>query len=158
MFNSAGLNPDSVRRAQARPEQFVQYRTPADPLTGVQNSAALQTAVTAIAAVIAMPFGGGMKVGDALQKGLGAAGLSPEAADYADKAFKALPRGIRNLVQDGNILPPALGAVREVPAIGPDGAAVSTWDSLGQHGIGSLINGIEQQKAEDVATLTGAGK
>jgi hypothetical protein len=158
MFKSAGLNPASVRRAQARPEQFVQYRTPADPLTGVQNSAALQTAVAAIAGVIAMPFGGGMKAGDALNKSLGAAGLSPEAADYADKAFKALPRGIRNLVQDGNILPPALGTVREVPAIGPDGTAVSPWDSLGQHGIGSLINGIEQQKAEDVATLTGAGK
>jgi hypothetical protein len=80
------------------PDTFEQFRTPADPLTGVQNSAALQTAVAAIAAVIAVPFGGGMKAGDALNKSLGAAGLSPEAADYADKAFKALPRGIRNLV------------------------------------------------------------
>ena len=45
MFNSAGLHPDTVGAQMPSPDQFTQYRATGDPLTGVQNNAAVQTAI-----------------------------------------------------------------------------------------------------------------
>ena len=42
MFNSAGLNPETVSGSMPAADQFKQYRTVGDPLTGVQNSPVLQ--------------------------------------------------------------------------------------------------------------------
>lgn len=154
MFNSAGLNPDTVGDMQADPAAFTQYRTTGDPLTGAQNSAAVQTGIAAVAGVFLTPVGAGMKLGDAGMKAAGFGGLSPEMADYADKAMKSFPRGIRNLVQQGNVMPPAVGTVREVPAIDAKGDSVSKLNLMGQHSITSVVGGIEQQKTEDVATLS----
>lgn len=154
MFNSAGLNPDTVGELETDPKAFTQYRTTGDPLTGAQNSAAVQTAIATVAGVVLTPFGAGMKLGDAGMKAAGFGGLSHEMADYADKAMKSFPRGMRNLVRQGNVMPPAVGAVREVPAIDASGAPVSRLDLGGQHSITSVVGGIEQQKTEDVATLS----
>lgn len=153
MFNSAGLNPETTGGLMTQANQFSQYRTAGDPLTGAQNSALAQSAIAAVAGVVAMPLGLGMKVGDAAQKALGSPGLTPEQADYADKAFKAFPRGVKNLVQRGDVLPPAIGPVHEVQALDSDGQAVSRLDLGGQHSIVSVVNGIEREKEDDLATL-----
>ncbi len=154
MFNAAGLHPLSTGDVLPTTGQFQQFRTSGDPLTAVQNSAALQMGVAVLAGLIAMPVGFGMQVSVFLQKQLGMSELSAETSDYADKVFMAFPRGLRNLLADGQVLPPALGTIHEVPAIGDDGQLVSTLDVQGQHSIDSVINGIEQQKVEDMATLT----
>ncbi|MBX3667334.1 MAG: hypothetical protein KF778_02945 [Rhodocyclaceae bacterium] len=154
MFNSAGLNPASVGGAMPDAGQFQQYRTPYDPLTGTQNSPLLQTAVATLAGVVATPLGAGMKAGDAIARFFGAEGMPPDMADYADKAAKSFPRGMRNLIKDGNVMPPAVGKVIEVPAISPDGKPVPGANPLGQHSIDSVVNGIEQQKTEDISTLS----
>lgn len=153
MFNSAGLNPNSVDGLMPLADQFQQYRTPGDPLTGMQNSPALQSVVAVIAGALATPVGALLKAGDALQKAAGMKGLSSAQADYADKAFKALPRGLKNVVVDGNLLPPAVGPVIEVPSLDGSGEALSPINPM-QHSITFLVNGIEQQKSEDMATLT----
>lgn len=154
MFNSAGLNPDSVNK-MPKPSQFTQYRTTADPLTGVQNSPALQAAVVGVVGPIGGALGGGMKAGDAILKYFGASGLPPDVAGYADKAFKALPRSLRNVAKTGSALPAAVGAVHQVPAIGADGDVISPLRPDLQHSILSVINGIEVEKAEDIAALGG---
>lgn len=153
MFNAAGPNPDSTGGLAAAPGQFTQFRTNGDPLTGVQNSPALQSAIVGVVGPLGMIGGGLAKVGGAVARGLGFNGLSPAAADYADKAFKALPRSARNVFESGNALPPAQGAIREVPAINDQGQTVSGANLLGQHSITSAVNGIERQKTEDMATL-----
>ena len=63
MFNSAGLHPNSVGGDVDAASQFTQFRAPADPLTGLQNSAALQTGAGALAGGVAMPFSAGMLAG-----------------------------------------------------------------------------------------------
>ena len=153
MFNSAGLNPKSVDGEMPESGQFQQYRTFGDPLTGVQNSPGLQTLVAGVVAILALPLGAGVKAGDALEKTLGMRGLSTEQADYADKVFKVLPRGLKNIISDGNVLPPAIGAVTEVPSLDGDGNEVALLNPK-QHSITFLVNGIEQQKSQDIATLT----
>ena len=153
MFNAAGLNPDTVDGQMPGQTQFTQYRTIADPLTGVQNSPALQAALVAVAGTVGSTVGGAMKVGDALSKFFGGSGLSPEVAGYADKAFKALPRSLGNIVKSGAALPPAIGPVREVPAINDQGGEVSRARPDLQHSIHSVVNGIEREKSEDMAVL-----
>ena len=153
MFNSAGLHPEAVNGKMPSPSQFTQYRTTGDPLTGTQKSPAIQAAMVSILGPLAGAFGGGMKVGDMLNKALGGSGLAPDAADYADKAFKALPRSLRNIVQSGNALPPAIGPVHEVLAIDKVGAEISGANLAGQHSILSVINGIEKEKDQDMAVL-----
>ena len=156
MFNSAGLNPSTVDGMMPAADQFKQVRTTGDPLTGVQNSAALQTVVAA-AAGVGMAGGAAVKAGDWVGKQMGLAGFGPEAMDYADKATKALPRGIRNLVADGNVLPPAIGPVQTVRALDDDGQPIALTNALGQHSMKNAINGIEEQKMQDLATLQGDG-
>jgi hypothetical protein len=156
MFNSAGLNPDTLGGQMPSSDQFVQYRTSHDPLTGIQNSPLTQTATAGVVGILATPLGVGMKIGDAAQKALGLPGLSPEMAGYADRAAKALPRAMRNLWNDGSVMPPAAGKIEEVPAINDHGQTVAPYDPLGQHSIKSVVNGIEEQKSEDVATLRGS--
>lgn len=154
MFNSAGLNPETVGQRVPDPSRFTQYRTSGDPLTGAQNSGAAQTVIASVAGLVAMPLGAGAKIGDAAQKALGFDGLSPDMADYADKASKAFPRAMKNLVKHGEVLPPALGQIREVPAINAQGDQISKLNPMGQHSITSVVNGIEQQKSEDLASLS----
>ncbi|WP_374438756.1 hypothetical protein [Inhella sp.] len=154
MFNAAGLNPATVGDLQADPTAFSQYRSSADPLTGLQNSPALQAAVAVVGGALGAVAGGAAKAYDAAAKALGGSGLSPEMADYADKALKVLPRAAKNLVSNGDVMPPALGAIHEVTPLTPDGGSISSLNPMGQHSITNLVEGIEQQKAEDLATLT----
>jgi hypothetical protein len=153
MFNGAGLHPATLKGMMPASDQFIQYRTLHDPLTGLQNSALAQTAAAAAAGVIATPMGLGMKLGGAAGSAVGLPELSTEMADYVDKATQLLPRALRNLWAYGNMAPPAIGRIEEVPALDKNGEAVSAVDPLGQHEITHLVNGIEQQKVEDVATL-----
>ena len=135
------------------PTQFTQYRTTADPLTGIQNSPALQAALVAVAGTIGSTVGGAMKAGDAVSKFFGGSGLSPEAAGYADKALKALPRSLANIAKTGAALPPAVGPVHNVPAIDDQGNEVSRARPDLQHSIHSVVNGIEREKTEDMDVL-----
>jgi hypothetical protein len=153
MFNSAGLNPATLDGRMPTPDQFVQYRTPYDLLTGAQNSAVAQTVAGVAAGIVVTPFGVGMKLGDAAQKALGFKGLTADQAAWADRLAKLAPRAVRNLWADGAIAPPAIGKIVEVPALYDSGDSVLDLDVLGQHSIKSVVNGIEEQKAEDVATL-----
>ncbi len=153
MFNSAGLHPDTVNGRMPSPDQFTQYRTTGDPLTGTQNSPAVQAAIVGVVGPLAGALGGGMKAGDAIGKFFGGDGLSPDVADYADKAFKALPRSLRNVLQNGDVMPPAIGTIHEVETINDKGEVVSRANLGGQHSILSAINGIEKEKTEDQAVL-----
>lgn len=155
MFNSAGLSPDTVDGMMPSDTQFQQYRSSGDPLTGVQNSPMIQTAVAALAGALAMPLGAMAKGGNALSSALGGPTLSPQAADYADKAMKAFPRGVSNLFKDGNVIPPAVGPVHVVNSLADSGSPTAATDLLGQHSMAGVINGIEQQKDADVATIAG---
>jgi len=94
-----------------------------------------------------------MKAGDAIGKFFGGSGLSPDVADYADKAFKALPRSLRNVLQNGDVMPPAIGPIHQVETINAAGEVVSRANLAGQHSILSAINGIEKEKTEDMAVL-----
>lgn len=69
--------------------------------------------------------------------------------------MKAFPRSVSNLFKDGNVLPPAVGSVHVVTSLAADGSLTSGTDLLGQHSMDGLINGIEQQKDDDVATIQG---
>lgn len=153
MFNAAGLHPDTVNGKMPQPDQFTQYRTTGDPLTGTQNSPAAQAAIVGIVGPLAGAFGGGMKAGDAIGKFFGGSGLSPDVADHADKAFKALPRSLRNVLQNGDVMPPAIGPIHQVETINAAGEVVSRANLAGQHSIVSAINGIEKEKTEDMAVL-----
>ncbi len=153
MFNSAGLHPDTVNGKMPGADQFTQYRTPGDPLTGTQNSPAVQAAIIGIVGPLAGTFAGGVKAGDAISKFFGGSGLSPDMADYADKAFKALPRSLRNVLQNGDVMPPAIGPIHEVDAVSEAGNVISRLNVMAQHSIKSAINGIEKEKTEDMAVL-----
>jgi hypothetical protein len=153
MFNSAGLHPDTVGGTLPASNQFQQFRAPYDPLTGIQNSAALQTGVAGLAGAIGMPLGAGMTAGNFINQRLGLPQLSPDVADFASKGAMAFPRGMGNLVKDGYVIPPARGPVIEVPSLGDDGQPIGKADLGGQHSVHNVINGIEQQKSEDIATL-----
>lgn len=155
MFNAAGLHPDSAGAIEPDASAFTQYRTSGDPLTGLQNSASAQVAAAGVGGPLGTVGGGIAKVYDVAAKGLGFGGLSAAQADYADKAVKALPRAMRNVWEHGNVTPPALGQIREVPAIDDAGQTVSGANLMGQHSIVSAVNGIEQQKTEDLHTLGG---
>ena len=156
MFNSAGLHPNTVPPGMMpSAEQFQQYRTTNDPLTGLQNSTLAQAGVAGSAGPLAVIAGLLMKGTDLAAQSVGLGRLSTENADYADKALKLFPRALRNVWNEGYVVPPAIGPVFEVPAIGKDGNKVADLNPMGQHSIISVVNGIEEQKTEDVATLRG---
>ena len=155
MFNSAGLHPDTVGGAMPEATQFTQYRSPFDPLTGIQNSAALQTGVGTLAGALAMPLGTGLTAGTFLAEQLGLPTLPDNVADAARKAAVAFPKAMGNLVTQGNLLPPAVGPVVQVPSLDDRGRPVAPTDAMGQHSVHGVINGIEREKEEDVATLRG---
>lgn len=154
MFNSAGLHPDTVGGNMPSPVQFIQYRTTGDPLTGAQNNAAVQTAILGIVGPLGVVGGGVVKLADGAMKLVGLDGLSKQTTDYADKAFKALPRAMRNVFETGRALPPAVGPVHEVKALDAQGEEYSKLNLLKQHSITSAVNGIEAEKTQDVATLS----
>lgn len=154
-FNAAGPHTSSMGGGKAIPGQFQQYRAAYDPLTGFQNSPGLQALVIPILGGILTPLGFGAKIGDGLNKALNSKGLGEETAGYVDKAFKALPRSVGNLLQSGHPIPPAIGTIREVQSTGKDGDANAAYRPDLQHSIFGVINGIEAQKSEDMATLTG---
>lgn len=152
MFNAAGLNPRTVNGRLPSIDQFLQYRAPGDPLTGMQNSAAAQAGV-GLAAAAAMPFGVGASAGNYVAEKLGIPFLSPDASDAAFKSATALPYAGGNLLSHGNLLPPAIGQVIEAPSLDGDGRPIARTALLEQHSVKNLINGIEREKSEDVATL-----
>lgn len=152
MFNAAGLNPKTVNNRLPSAEQFVQYRAPGDPLTSIQNSAGLQAGV-GLAGAAAMPFGVALGSGNFLTQTLGMPSLSDTAADAARRAATAFPYATGNLINHGNLLPPAIGKIFEAPSLTAEGKPTPGTDLLGQHSVTNLINGIEREKSEDVATL-----
>jgi type VI secretion system secreted protein VgrG len=154
-FNSAGLHPDSVGGLEPAADQFVQYRSQNDPLTGLQNSAVGQAEAASTAGPLGFLAGVLMKGVDATGKAVGLGGLSKENADYADKAVKLLPRAIKNVWETGNVTPPANGRIEEVRALTDTGAEVPALDPMGQHSIKNVVNGIEEQKTADVNVLQG---
>ena len=153
MFNSAGLHPNSVGGDVDAASQFTQFRAPADPLTGLQNSAALQTGAGALAGGVAMPFSAGMLAGDYINKTLGFPPLPTEARAAAERGATAFPAAMGNLAKYGYMLPPAIGPVVEVPSLDDNGQPVPVADLGGQHSWSNLVNGFEREKSEDVATL-----
>ena len=153
MFNAAGLHPDTVSGLMPAASQFLQYRSMDDPLTAVQNSAALQSALAGTAGVIGMPLGTGMALGQFITGQLGLPSLGQDAADLAGKAAASPVLGLGNLVNHGYLLPPAHGQRVEVAALTDAGAALASTDLDGQHSVHGLINGIEQEKSQDIATL-----
>lgn len=156
MFNAAGLHPDTTGGEPADPAMFTQYRTPGDPLTGLQNSATLQAGLGAVAGGLVMPVGLAARGADRVAQALGLPSLSAGNADLVERGASAFPGAMRNLVQHGTMLPPAVGPVVEVPCLDDAGNPVPPTDLLGQHSGTNIINGIEREKSEDVATLTGA--
>jgi hypothetical protein len=152
MFNAAGVHPNTVDGAVPDASRYTQFRAAGDPLTGIQNSAGLQAGV-GLAGAVAMPFGATATVGNFLAKRLGMPSLSPEMADAASKAATTFPSAMGNLFKQGNLLPPAIGEVIVAPSLDDEGKNVPATDLLGQHSVHNLVNGIEREKSEDVATL-----
>jgi hypothetical protein len=153
MFNAAGLHPDTVNGLLPVASQFLQYRSMDDPLTAVQNSAALQAGLAGAAGVVGMPLGTGMAIGQFITRQLGLPSLSQDAGDLASQGAAAPVQGLGNLVNHGYLLPPAHGQRVEIPALTDAGAALASSDLDGQHSVHGLINGIEQEKSQDIATL-----
>ena len=129
-FNAAGLHPNSVGGAMPKQEQFEQYRTEGDPLTGLQNSKTAQAAVYA---------GAG-----------GAAIFLPGPA--AIPAELAVGDATVNIIEHGYVVPPAIGTIHEVPAIGKDGEPLSKLNPQ-QHGIDNLIRGLEKDIGDECEAL-----
>ena len=153
MFNAAGLHPDTVAGMAPASGQFLQYRTTGDPLTAVQNSAALQSAATGVAGVVGMPLGTGVVTGHFITQKLGLPSLGPDAAALASQGTTAFAQSLGNLTRQGYLLPPARGQLVEVSALAENGAAVAPADLDGQHSVRSVIHGIEQEKSQDIETL-----
>ena len=153
MFNAAGLHPDTVNGLMPAAGQFLQYRSAGDPLTAVQNSAALQSALASGAGLVGTPLGAGIAIGQFITRQLGLPSLSQDAADLAGQGAAAPVQGLGNLLNHGYLLPPAQGQRVEVPALTGDGAPIPETDLDGQHALRGLINGIEQEKSQDIATL-----
>lgn len=153
MFNAAGLNPKTVGGDTGDPSDFLQFRTPGDPLTGVQNSAALQSGVGLLAGGLGSGIGMPVAAGNFIADKLGFPFLSPDTRQLVEGGTTAFPRALKNLVSQGNLLPPAIGPVVTVPALDDAGKPVPMTSPGGQHSILSVINGIEREKSEDVATL-----
>jgi hypothetical protein len=152
MFNSSGLNSRTVAGFSAVENQFDQYRAPHDPLTMLQNSAALQTALAGGAA-LATPFAGGVTNAHFVGEKLGLPILTQDQNALAKKVPGIVPKALVNLIRDGNFLPPAIGKITEVPSLDDNDKPIKAMDPLEQHSVHNVINGIEQQKSEDIATL-----
>ena len=171
MFNSAGLHPKTAGMSPAELASqsglFQQYRAEGegggDPLTGLQNSRALQDRL----------YGGALglqKLAQANQWALDELGIQdplamlpesvqPLARGLAYRILKVTPQeAARNLAYSGGqwYLPPALGAVRGVPSKTAQGRDTPFEQ---QHGIGGVINGLETRKAADInRLLAGTGQ
>ena len=165
MFNSAGLHP---RTAGLSPVElaghsgrFLQYRAEGegggDPLTGVQNSRALQDKL----------YGGAQglqKLVQANRWALNELGVQdplallpesvqPLARGLAGRILDITPQeAMRNLAYSGGqwYLPPALGEVRGVASKTAQGRETPFEQ---QHGIGGVIHGLEERKASDISRL-----
>jgi hypothetical protein len=151
MFNSAGLNADTVGGKLPDPSNFTQFRAPGDPLTGFQNSAALQAAGVPLIGGL----GGAAGASNFVAQQLGIPSLSKDHSEIVGKVGTAMPSAIGNLAGQGNFLPPAVGKVVVVPSFDGEGNPVTATDPGGSHSVTNLVNGIEREKSEDVATLKG---
>ncbi|MDD2728639.1 hypothetical protein [Malikia sp.] len=165
MFNSAGLHPKTAgmlpEELAAYAGRFQQYRTEGegggDPLTGVQNSLALQQKL----------YGGAQglqKLVQANQWALNELGLKDPlglltesvqglARGLAERVLKVTPQeAARNLAYSGGqwYLPPALGEVRGIASKTAQGRDTPFEQ---QHGIGGVIHGLETRKAGDINKL-----
>ena len=168
MFNAAGLHPRSVglnhTELARHAGQFSQYRAAGggasglgDPLTALQNSTQLQ----------ALAYGsaqGLQAVGQANRWALKELGIDDPLAllparaqeiarGLADRILNVTPQeAARNLAYSGGQwhVPPALGEVLGVTSVDEQGNAAAPGQ---QHGIGPLINGLEQRKAGDIDQL-----
>jgi hypothetical protein len=171
MFNSAGLHPKTVNMSPAKlathAGQFQQYRAEGegggDPLTGLQNSFALQQKAYEGAQ-------GLQKLAQANQWALNELGITDPLA-LLPKSAQPLARGLvgrilditpqeaaRNLAYSGGQwhVPPALGQVRGVPSKTEQGRDTPVEQ---QHGIGGVIHGLETRKAGDInRLLAGTGQ
>jgi hypothetical protein len=152
MFNSSGLNSRTVAGFSATDGQFDQYRAPHDPLTMLQNSAALQTALAG-GAGLATPIAGTAAGANFVGEKLGMPFLTQDQNTLAKKVPGIVPKALVNLIKEGNYLPPAIGKITEVPSLDDNDKPIKASDALEQHSVHNVINGIEQQKSEDIATL-----
>ena len=171
MFNATGLHPKTAGMSPAKlathAGRFQQYRAEGagggDPLTGVQNSRALQEKV----------YGGvqGLQaIARANQWALNELDIKDPLALLPESA-QPLARGLagrilditpqeatRNLAHSGGqwYVPPALGEVRGVASKTAQGRDTPFEQ---QHGIGGVINGLETRKAGDInQLLAGTGQ
>jgi hypothetical protein len=106
-----------------------------------------------VAGAVGMPLGAGMTAGNYVNRLLGLPELGVDAAEIAKKGALAFPRGLGNLASHGYVIPPAQGPVVQVPSLDDKGQAIGKADLGGQHSVHNVVNGIEQEKSEDIATL-----
>ena len=165
MFNAAGLHPKTAGMSPAKlatyAGRFQQYRAEGegggDPLTGVQNSRALQDKL----------YGGAQglqKLVQANQWALNELGLK-DPLGLLPESVQGVARGLaervlnvtsseaaRNLAYSGGqwYVPPALGEVRGIASKTAQGRDTPFEQ---QHGIGGVINGLETRKAGDINKL-----
>lgn len=171
MFNSAGLHPKTAgmfpEELATHAGRFQQYRAEGegggDPLTGVQNSRALQGKL----------YGGAQglqKLVQTNQWALNELGVKDSLA-LLPKSVQPLARGLigrlldvtpqeaaRNLAySDGQwYVPPALGEVHGIVSKTAQGRDTPFEQ---QHGIGGVIHGLETRKAGDInKLLAGTGQ
>lgn len=155
-FNSSGPHPNTTPGMKAVDGQFEQYRAEFDPLTGIQNSPALQGLTMALFAKKLAPVGVFVKVGSAFAKKLIGVGLPEKYVELADITIKAFPKMIENMLNTGSPLPKAIGNIHQVTSIDADGKPNPAVFFLDQHLISGVINGIEAEKTADQNTITGA--
>ncbi|MEI4235369.1 hypothetical protein [Roseovarius sp. D22-M7] len=166
MHNSAGLSPATVpgKNLTGAASRFTQYRSSNDPLTGLQNSLAAQTAVVAaltpLVRVASMTpikslIDDKLVAGDHERAALFARILG-DGSDGPATAKSTLDRAEENMRKYGYAIPPALGKINTVEPRLSDGAVIGSMDAGNQHSCVNLINGIEQRKYDTIDTMRSA--
>ncbi len=171
MFNAAGLNPRIIDPSLARTinleatgaQNFSQYRSDSgllggDPLTNISNSPELQSAV--FAAIEPMEnVSDSRYVRQVVEGSLRSTFAdNPAATELIGRIFTGddkdtLFENIRdNMRTFGTLLPPTLGPITEVTPLSDDAEAVGSGPG-DQHNLVNLINGIEDQKYNDIKTM-----
>lgn len=172
MFNSAGLHPNVVGQTaqslQQESSKFIQYRAEGglskgygDPLTGMQNSPAMQKAVLGVvkggAGLIEANTWAAKELGMSDPQGWAIGKLPQEAQglvrDLTDRVLNVTTQEAQNNFQLSGgkwYIPPALGEVRGLTSKNPDGSDSSLKD---QHSILRLNDGFEHRKADSIETL-----
>jgi hypothetical protein len=170
MFNSAGLNPQTVGMTPddlaQHQDQFVQYRASGgimqgggDPLTGVQNSPLAQDAAYGTARVAQ----GALNADAWARQVLG----QPPLTAGAPQVVKDLASRVQNVTTEQAAknyalskgkwyIPPAVGEVRGVTSKTDDGSNAGILGA--QHSITNMVDGFEMRKYSNISDLLAATK